>query len=152
MKTKKEPKFRSVKRAYNYAVKNNCKLNLNNEKLIATDGGYSYFYACTVLKDSFELGEEAISKITHFSFNYAESVLKSRFKLGEEAIINNIFADCFYYSLYIECILNYFLPVDFLESHPIIGLEYLIDKCREEVKNIDDVIKVLFKKKLLANE
>jgi hypothetical protein len=86
METKKEPKFKSIKRAYNYACNNNCRVNLDNEKLIAIDGYYSYYYARDVLKCRFELGEKIITTDAYFSYCYARDVLKCRFELGEKII------------------------------------------------------------------
>lgn len=56
------------------------------EELIATDGQYSYYYACEILKKPFPLGEVAIANsdykkryMNKFHVNLAESVLRSKY-------------------------------------------------------------------------
>jgi hypothetical protein len=70
---------------YSYCYLNNKRLK-KYESLIARDANYSCRYADQILKDRFELGEEAISKVAACSYTYAKYVLKKRFILGEEAI------------------------------------------------------------------
>lgn len=171
---KKEPKFRSVKRAYDYAC-GNGKLNLNNEKLISNNSKYSllyakyvlfsrfelgeevisksafdsYEYAKCVLRSRFELGEEAISKSQHYSYFYASKVLEGRFELGEREMVKHPFNRYFFY--YLEAIFKHVIPIDFLELISIENLEFIVH-CTEDIKNIDDIIKVLFKKKFLEDK
>jgi hypothetical protein len=173
METKKEPKFKSIKRAYNYACNNNCRVNLDNEKLIAIDGYYSYYYARDVLKcrfelgeksiatdaecsylyakyileDRFELGEKIITTDAYFSYCYARDVLKCRFELGEKIITT----DAEYSYLYAKDILKNDFPSDFLELCSIEVLEYFLSNLEELNENTkSNIIKVLFKKKLLV--
>lgn len=144
MKTK-EPNFRSCIEAYDYAFNNDCRLNSRNERLISKNSEYSYYYALEILKGRFELGENAISKDSEYSLFYAKEALGERFRLGEKAIIE----DTVWFEIYIEDIFHYLIPLDFLDLCPIDLLDYLIKCYSADIKNMDDVIKSLFKKKIL---
>jgi hypothetical protein len=167
-------KFNSPKEAFDYAVSNDLsKLDLESEKIIATNSGYSeyyafhilksrfklgekaisknaeysYFYALNVLKKRFKLGEKAISKNGHYSVLYAENVLKNRFKLGEEAISKNP-NSCYFY-IQSKFWNNEKELMAFLYLCPIGLLEKFLF-FSSPVQNA--IIKVLFKKKVLNNE
>lgn len=116
----KEPKFRTARHAYEYAMRNNCRLNQKNEKLISTVTEFSYYYAFKILKNRFRLGEEVISKSPAYSFYYVYGILNSS------------------------------PPVDFLELCSVEVLNYLLNN--RMYWPIDNIIKILFKKKLLNHE
>lgn len=145
MKERKS-KFNCAYDAYCYASNNDCRLSLESEKLVATEVYTSYLYSYYVLKSRFELGEKTISTSSWYSYRYANDVLHSRFKLGERAISED-WGDT---HLYMERIFLFLPPIDFLELCSIEYLEYALTK--NIIKNRNDVIKVLFKKKLLSNE
>lgn len=143
--------------ALSYSIHISGKLNIRSkliEKAFSKDAYYSYRYSQDVLKSRFKLGEKIIAQSSQYSYLYAKIILKSRFKLGEKAIINDTTwnsipnsSPC--YLLYIYNILEKNVPLDFLQLCPINLLETLSP---EDVQNYDDVIKVLFKKKLLSND
>lgn len=66
--------------------KNNPEELKKRERYIAAAAEYSYLYARKVLKKTFPLGEDAISKDAHFAYHYAKDILRGPFPAGEEAI------------------------------------------------------------------
>jgi len=89
MTTLKIPKFRSAKRAADFAVKHKVTLNEETEKLIAQDAVASYNYAYHV-KGKFELAEPLLAKDLHLAVIYAIYILKGRFYLAEKMIAESI--------------------------------------------------------------
>lgn len=71
----------------------------NVEAYIANDCEYSYWYAASILKKPFPLGEPLISKSAYWSYWYAVNVIRNRFYLGEQAIYDSKYKikymDCF---------------------------------------------------------
>ena len=59
------------------------------EHILAKDALPASYYAITIIRKPFPLGEEAISKNAHYSYWYAYKVLNKPFPLGEEAISKN---------------------------------------------------------------
>ena len=88
------------KMAYLY-VKRNGK-NEDLEPIIAKDAKYSYWYARSILKGPFKLGEPAIAKDIEFSYLYVKDVLESRFELVEPTIAK----DSYYSYAYAKNILE----------------------------------------------
>lgn len=150
----KQQIFNTPEEAYIYAFYHHReKLNLECEKLIATSAKYSWLYSCYVTAKRFKLGEKTISKSAEYSWNYASCVLCYRFKLGEKSI----FSDPKYSILYEKSMLTIIKvsfssspPLDLLECCSIKSLECLLED--NNIKDKKDVIKVLFKKKILNNE
>ena len=66
------------------------------EKYIAKSPKYSYYYAETVLKGPFPLGEEAIAKDVDHAYLYAKYILKGPFPKGEEAIAKDAYSSLYY--------------------------------------------------------
>lgn len=159
-----EPIFTSAYRAYHYADRHCCRLGLENEQLVSMDMCYSYLYARWVLKGRFKLGEGLISTDGFYSYIYANTVLHRRFELGEKSIMfssknNSLLSSPL--SCYINDVFKGLIPLDFLELCPIKALELIlhcdeivdingIDKPKKAIQNKDDVIRILFKKKLLG--
>lgn len=173
-------KFNSPKEAFDYAAsKERPKLDLDGEKIIATDSHYSQYYASYVLKSRFKLGEKVISKDASesyyyafnvlrkkfklgekaictsgfYSYKYAKGVLKSRFKLGEKAIARNLYS-AFNYATDGDFWENEKELISFLELCQIDILESMSrsSSMKKMPNTRNTVIKVLFKKKILSNE
>ena len=70
------------------------------ESIIAISSCYSYWYARSVLKGRFELGEKAIATATYDSYEYSDSVLEGRFELGEYSIFNSSLHRYYYIHTY----------------------------------------------------
>lgn len=154
MNNPKQPIFESAEEAYDFAFRNQCKLDLNDEILIATKPNLSYWYAKNILKEKFELGEKIISTSSVYSFLYATEVLKSRFKQGEKTIAEDCLSGSKHLNL-CNIYINYFKNedlTDILKFFSIESLEKFFTHEHElEVtsKYKDTIIKELFKKKVL---
>ena len=61
------------------------------EPAIAKDGWHSFMYAVRVLKGPFELGEPTIAKDAYCSYVYADKVLCAPFPLGEPALAKDAY-------------------------------------------------------------
>jgi hypothetical protein len=60
-------------------------------RALAKYPAYAYWYAQTILKGPFPLGEPAIAKDSRYAYYYAMEVLKGPFKLGEPSIFKHIY-------------------------------------------------------------
>ena len=56
------------------------------EKILARDPEIAYYYAKSVLKGPFPLGEPVIAESAEYSYSYTRDVLKGPFPMGEPVI------------------------------------------------------------------